>query len=218
MATANKFISSEIDNYIAQHASPLDSVLLELHKKTQEFPRGFIQSSLIQAVVLQILVKSTAAKAILEIGTLAGFSALAMAMAMPEDGKVYTCDISDEYIKIGKPYWEKSGVDDKINVFLDDADKSLDAFLQDDKKFDLCYIDANKSDYLSYYEKCYQLTRKGGLIIMDNTLWSGKVVSDEKPDNMLKGIKATNDRMVVDERIQCLILPIGDGMSLIYKE
>lgn len=219
MSVESPYILPEIFSYIASHSSQLHPVLLELHEKTQEFPKGFIQSSVLQATFLQILVKATAAKNILEIGTLAGFSALAMALAAPADAKIHTCDISDEYIEIGRPYWQKSGAANKIEVHLGDADETVDRFIADKLVFDFCYIDANKSRYPSYYEKCYQLLKTGGMMLMDNTLWGGKVVSDEgKEDNMLKGIKAANQAMVNDARIRGIILPIGDGMSIICKE
>ena len=164
------------------------------------------------------LIRLMSAKRTLEIGTFTGYSALSVALALPEDGEIVACDISKEWTSIGKQKWEQAGVSHKIDLKLGPAVDTLDTLLQEGQQgsFDFAFIDADKANYPAYYEKCLKLVRKGGVIAIDNVLWGGSVIDSKRNDEDTKAIRELNDFIINDERVSISMVPIGDGLTLAF--
>jgi caffeoyl-CoA O-methyltransferase len=172
-----------------------------------------------QAQFMAFLLKLMSAKKVLEIGVFLGYSSTAMALALPEDGQIIACDNSAEFTAIARGYWREAGVEHKIDLRLAPALETLDQLIAEgkDNSFDFVFIDADKSNYENYYEKALQLVRPGGLIAVDNVLWYGKVADETVNDNTTKHIRAFNQQLVNDDRIDLSLVPIGDGLTLARK-
>jgi caffeoyl-CoA O-methyltransferase len=172
-----------------------------------------------QGQFMALLTKLTGARRCLEIGVFTGYSSISVALALPPDGKILACDVSEEWTAIARRYWKKAGVDSKIELRLGPAVETLEALLAkgESGKFDFAFIDADKGNYLAYYERVLKLLRPGGLIAIDNTLWSGEVANpdNQKPDTV--ALRALNDALHHDERIDVALLGIGDGVTLARK-
>jgi predicted O-methyltransferase YrrM len=195
-------------------------VLTELRAATASHPYAGMQISPEQGQFMALLIKLIGARRTLEIGVFTGYSSLAVALALPSDGKVIACDVSTEFTSIGRPFWEKAGVANKIDLRIAPAVKTLDALLTSGHggEFDFVFIDADKSNYDAYYERCLQLVRPGGLIAFDNVLWDGKVAHPaEASDADTAALQALNIKLHKDERVDFSMLPIGDGLSLARK-
>ena len=171
-----------------------------------------------QGQFMALLVKLIGARRTIEIGTFTGYSALAVALALPEDGRVLACDVSDEYTRVGRPFWQQAGVAHKIDLVLAPALQTLDARLaaREAGTYDFAFIDADKANYDAYYERCLQLLRPGGLIALDNMLWSGAVARPAK-DADTAALQALNTKLRDDARIDVSLLTIGDGLTLARK-
>ena len=189
-----------------------------LREATRTHPYAMMQISPEQGQFMAMLVRLIGARRTIEIGVFTGYSALSVAMALPEDGKVLACDISDEFTRVGVPYWQSAGVAHKIDLQLAPAVKTLDAHIAagEQGQYDFAFIDADKSSYDAYYERCLVLLRTGGLIAIDNTLWSGKVAAPSE-DVDTKALQALNSKLLCDERVDISMLPIGDGLTLARK-
>ncbi|MGH8216572.1 MAG: class I SAM-dependent methyltransferase [Rhodanobacteraceae bacterium] len=204
--------------YLLDHSVREHPEQIALRKATAEHPRGGMQISPEQGQFMQLLVKLIGARRAIEIGTFTGYSALTVALALPADGKILACDISDEYTSIGKPYWQRAGVANKIELVIAPALETLEARLAagEEGRYDFAFIDADKAGYDGYYERCLQLVRAGGLIAFDNTLWGGDVAKPAQDDDT-RALQALNDKLHGDERIDMALLPIGDGLTLARK-
>ncbi|MFN0314444.1 MAG: class I SAM-dependent methyltransferase [Burkholderiales bacterium] len=167
---------------------------------------------------MAMLVRLMGVRNAIEIGVFTGYSALTVALALPAEGRLLACDISDEYTRIGRPFWEAAGVAHKIDLQLRPALETLDARLSGGGagQFDFAFIDADKTSYDAYYERCLQLLRPGGLVAIDNVLWNGSVARPAKTDDT-RALQALNDKLHGDERIDLSVLPIGDGLTLARK-
>jgi caffeoyl-CoA O-methyltransferase len=205
-------------DYLLDHSLREHPEQTALREATRTHPHGGMQISPEQGQFMQLLVKLIGARHTIEVGTFTGYSALTVALALPPDGKVLACDISDEYTSIGKPYWQRAGVADKIELVIAPATQTLDARLASGEAghYDFAFIDADKPGYDSYYERCLQLVRAGGLIAFDNTLWGGDVARPARDDDT-RALQALNDKLHRDERIDMAMLPIGDGLTLARK-
>ncbi|TAN04125.1 MAG: SAM-dependent methyltransferase [Rhodanobacteraceae bacterium] len=205
-------------DYLLTHSLREHPEQTALREATRKHPHGEMQISPEQGQFMQLLVKLIGARHTIEVGTFTGYSALTVALALPADGRILACDISDEYTSIGKPYWRRAGVADKIELVIAPARQTLDARLAAGgaAHYDFAFIDADKSGYDGYYERCLQLVRTGGLIAFDNTLWSGEVAKSGGDADTL-ALKALNDKLHHDERIDMAMLPIGDGLTLARK-
>jgi len=172
-----------------------------------------------QGQFMALLVELMGARNALEIGTFTGYSALAVALALPEGGRLVACDISEEWTAVGRRYWEEAGVAHKIDLRLAPALETLDALLTEGRAgaFDFAFIDADKEGYDAYYERSLELVRTGGLIAFDNTLWGGKVVDPTATDVDTEAIRAINTKLAGDERVTLSLLPVGDGLTLARK-
>jgi caffeoyl-CoA O-methyltransferase len=169
-----------------------------------------------QGALMANLIRLMSAKRTIEVGTFTGYSALAVALALPEDGQIIACDISEKWTAVGKKKWEQAGVAHKINLRLAPALDTLDALLADGQEgsFDFAFIDADKTNYPAYYEKCLKLVRKGGVIAIDNVLWGGSVINSERNDEDTKAIRKLNEFIANDNRVSVSMVPIGDGLTL----
>ena len=190
----------------------------DLRAATAAHPRAGMQISPEQGQFMALLVKLTGARRALEIGVFTGYSALTVALALPDDGALLACDISDEYTRVGRPYWEQAGVAHKIDLRLAPALVTLDACLAAGEagRYDFAFIDADKAGYDAYYERCLLLVRQGGLVAIDNTLWGGSVARPATDADTV-ALQQLNAKLHGDERIDLSLLPIGDGLTLARK-
>jgi predicted O-methyltransferase YrrM len=170
-----------------------------------------------EGVFLAMLAELTGARRYLEIGTFTGYSSTAVALAMPDGGRLVCCDVSEEYTAVARRAWAEAGVDHKITLEIAPAVDTLDRLIgegQESSSYDMAFIDADKSSYDAYYERCLRLVRPGGLIAVDNVLWGGRVVDDQADDEDTLAIRALNDKIAADERVSMVLLPVADGVTL----
>jgi len=172
-----------------------------------------------QGSFMGLLVKLLRAKRTLEVGVFTGYSSLAVALALPQDGRIVACDVSEEWTRVAREHWKKAGVEHKIDLRLAPALETLDGLVAQGQRgtFDFAFIDADKDNYAAYYERCLVLLRQGGLIAFDNTLWSGAVIDASKNDADTVAIRALNDALHRDERVDVAMLTVGDGLTLALK-
>jgi predicted O-methyltransferase YrrM len=202
-----------LDNSLREHPAQAG-----LREATRAHAHAGMQISPDQGQLMALLVKLIGARRTLEIGTFTGYSALAVALALPDDGRLLACDISDDYTRIGRPFWKQAGVDRKIELVLAPAVATLDARLAagEANAYDFAFIDADKTNYDAYYERCLKLVRAGGLIAIDNTLWSGAVARPAQSEDTA-ALQALNAKLHADERIDLALLTVGDGLTLARK-
>lgn len=194
-------------------------VLRRLREETAALPNAIMQISPEQGQFMQLLVQLLGARRTLEIGVFTGYSALAVALALPPDGRIVACDVNAEWTAIGRRYWREAGVADKIDLRLAPAGDTLEALIAGGQTgaFDFAFIDADKNNYERYYELALPLLRVGGLLAIDNTLWSGKVADPAVTDEDTRALRALNAKMHGDERVTLSLLPLGDGLTLALK-
>lgn len=194
-------------------------ILTQLRQETAQHSMSQMQISPEQGQLMGLLVQLMGAKKTLEVGVFTGYSALVVALALPTDGKVVACDVSEEYTSIARRYWQQAGVADKIDLHIAPALETLDALLAAGQvgTFDFAFIDADKSNYDGYYERSLQLVRSGGLVAIDNVLWSGRVADPQVQDNRTNTIRALNQKLHRDTRVSLSLVPIGDGLTLARK-
>ena len=211
-------LDDTVYDYLLGHSLREHPEQTALREATRSHAHAGMQISPEQGQLMSLLVKLIGARCTIEIGTFTGYSALTVALALPADGRVLACDISAEYTSIGKPYWQRAGVADKIELVIAPATGTLDARIAagESGRYDFAFIDADKTGYDAYYERCLQLIRAGGLIAIDNTLWGGEVARPADDDDT-RALQALNDKLHHDERIEMAVLPIGDGLTLARK-
>ena len=207
-------VSEKLYEYIIDVGTRETSVQKELRAETVKLPMGQMQIGPDQGALLQVLVRILGAKRCIEVGTFTGYSALTVALALPPNGKIICCDVSEEWTSIGRRYWKKAGVAKKIDLRLGPALETLKGLKG---SFDFAFIDADKPNYWAYYERCLKLLRKGGLIAVDNTLWGGSVINPEKQSESTVALRAFNEKISKDKRVDIALVPIGDGLTLAVK-
>ncbi|HZQ78609.1 MAG TPA: class I SAM-dependent methyltransferase [Acidimicrobiia bacterium] len=214
----SKFIEPAIAAYALEHSSGPDGVQLELQHVTAERTgtAAGMQIGDDQAVLLEILARATGARRAVEIGTFTGYSALALARGLGPEGHLLCCDVSREWTAIAREHWEKAGVADRIELRIGPALDTL-AALPADETFDLAFVDADKTNYRPYYEALLPRLRPGGLLLVDNTLWSGAVLDDGDTTDDTVAIRALNDHIAADPRVRVVLLPIGDGLTIAQR-
>ena len=212
-------LTDTLYQYILDHSVREPAVLRELHEETAPMKHAGMQIGADQGQFMGLLAKLIGAKRCIEIGVFTGYSSISVALALPPDGKIIACDVSEEWTSVARKYWEKAGVASKIELRLGPAVETLDALLAKGEagKFDFVFIDADKGNYLNYYERCLKLVRTGGLMLFDNTLWSGEVANPENQKEDTVALRALNDALHRDDRIDVSLLPIGDGVTLARK-
>lgn len=210
-------LSTELEKYLENHSSPVNELLVELRRETyQKTTQPHMLSGDYQGQFLSIISRLIQPKTILEIGTFTGYSALCLAEGMAKDGKLITIDRNEELMYLPKKYFDESPYADQIDFKIGNALDVLDELK--DEIYDLVFIDADKSNYINYYEKVIGQVRKGGVLLVDNVLWYGKVLEEAKPnDKDTQVLKEFNDKVAKDDRVEVVILPIRDGISLIRK-
>jgi predicted O-methyltransferase YrrM len=218
MSSRTLNLTEALYQYLLDHSLREHPAQTALRVATSTHRAAGMQISPEQGQLMALLVKMISARRTIEIGVFTGYSALTVALALPPDGRVLACDISDEYTRIGKPFWQQAGVAHKIELQLAPALDTLDARLAAGEagSYDFAFIDADKSSYDMYYERCLRLLRRGGLIAVDNTLWGGAVGEPAKDADTL-ALQALNTKLHADERVDLSLLPIGDGLTLVLK-
>ena len=193
-------------------------VLKELREETAELPESMMQICPEQGALMANIIRIMSAKRTIEIGTFTGYSTLVVALALPEDGEIVACDISKEWTSVGKKKWEQARVRDKIDLRIAPALETLEDLLAEGQEgtFDFAFIDADKTNYLNYYQKCLKLVRRGGVIAIDNVLWSGAVIKNDVNDVDTVAIRELNDYLVRDERVALSMVPVGDGLTIAF--
>lgn len=218
MSTRTLNIDDTLYRYILDVSLREHPVQAELREAMLGHPYANMQISPEQGQFMAMLARLAGARRTLEIGVFTGYSALSVALALPDDGRIVACDVSAEYTDVARSYWERAGIAHKIDLRLAPAANTLDALLEEGRagEFDFAFIDADKGGYDAYYERCLRLLRAGGLIAIDNTLWSGKVAYPADEGDTA-AIQALNRKLHNDERIDLSLLPIGDGLTLARK-
>jgi caffeoyl-CoA O-methyltransferase len=210
-------LSAEIHEYLVAHGSPPDEIFAGLIAATKALGGiSLMQIAPEQGAFMSLFARAIGARRVVEVGTFTGLSTLCLARGIPDDGEVIACDVSEEWTAIGRPFWEKAGVAHKIDLRIAPAADTLRA-LPADENIDLSFIDADKTAYAVYYEELLARTRPGGVILVDNVLWGGSVVDPEAQNDDVIAIRAFNDQVAADDRIDCVMLAISDGVSILRK-
>jgi predicted O-methyltransferase YrrM len=212
MANRTLNITDDIVAYVHRYGVREHPVLRALRERTASLPQYDMQIGPDQGAFMALLVKLISARRILEIGTFTGYSSTAMALALPPDGRITCCDVSREWTDIARQAWADAGVADKVDLRLGPATETLATL--DDDTFDMAFIDADKPSYDAYYEGCLRVVRPGGLILIDNVLWSGDVADPSAGGDTVRMFRALNAKVAGDERVDHVLLPLADGLTL----
>lgn len=220
MSSSSFALPDIVRQYLLAHTGPESRPAQELRVRTMDLAESMMQISPEQGQLMQILLQLMGARRAIEVGTFTGYSALSIASALPDDGTLVACDLSQEWTSIGQPYWRSANVAHKIDLRIGPAVHTLNQLIEDGEAgtFDFAFIDADKENYETYYEQCLTLVRSGGLIAVDNVLWSGSVADAANTDASTEAIRSLNARVRSDIRVQVSMIPIGDGLSLIRKK
>ncbi len=220
MSNRTLSIDDRTYDYLCDVSINEPDLLRQLREETAQLEYSVMQISPEQGQFMSLLIKMMAAKRAIEIGTFTGYSSICVASAMPEEGRLICCDISPQWTSIAEKYWALAGLEEKIELYTQPAEQTLQKLLDDgaEKTFDFIFIDADKQNYISYYEMALRLLRKGGIIAVDNTLWSGAVADPENIEPGTRAIRRFNDMLKEDRRVSSSLLTIGDGLTLILKE
>jgi caffeoyl-CoA O-methyltransferase len=219
MAAAPKsfFLTKPVHDYLVAHAPPLDDVQRDLIAETETLGGiSMMQIAPEQGAFMTLLPRLIGARHAIEVGTFTGYSAISIARGLSDDGTLLCCDVNEEWTAIARKYWERAGVDDKIELRIAPAIETLRS-LPAGERFDLAFIDADKPNYPHYYEEVLARLRPNGVILVDNTLWGGAVADSKATDDNSKAIRAFNDKVAADDRVESTILTVGDGLTLIRK-
>jgi caffeoyl-CoA O-methyltransferase len=210
------FLSREVHQYLLEHGTQPDSLLRELAEETNAKLGALagMQVAPEQGAFMTMLTRLIGARRAIEVGTFTGYSALCIARGLSAEGQLICCDVSEEWTSIGRRYWEKAGVSRRIDLRIGPAQDTLRE-LPPDSAFDLAFIDADKPNYPVYFEELVTRMRPGGVILVDNVLWGGAVANPENTDPHTEAIRAFNTRVAGDERVEAVMLPISDGLSLL---
>lgn len=220
MSNRTLSIDDRIYSYLCDVSVNEPELLRQLRQETAQIEYSVMQISPEQGQFMSLLIKLMSARRAIEIGTYTGYSSICIASAMPADGKLICTDISPQWTFVAEKYWAKAGLENKIELFSQPAELTLQMLLDDgaQKSFDFIFIDADKQNYIKYYEMGLSLLRKGGIIAVDNTLWSGAVADPENNEPGTRAIRRFNEMLKQDDRVSHSLLTIGDGLTLILKE
>jgi predicted O-methyltransferase YrrM len=218
MAPRTLSVDGPLFDYVLAHGTREHPAQAALREATRRHPQAGMQIGADQGALLALLVKLAGARRTLEIGTFTGYSALSVALALPDDGRLLACDVSDEFTRVGRPFWRQAGVEHKIELVLAPALQTLDARLAAGESglYDFAFIDADKAGYDAYYERCLALLRPGGLVALDNMLWSGAVARPADSPSTA-ALQALNAKIQRDPRVDQALLTVGDGLMLARK-
>jgi caffeoyl-CoA O-methyltransferase len=218
MSSRTLDLDDTLYDYVLEQSLREHPAQVALRAATRSHPAAGMQISPEQGQLMGLLVRLVGARRTLEVGVFTGYSALSVALALPPDGRILACDISDEYTRIGRPFWRQAGVEEKIDLRLGPARDTLAAELDQGgaERFDFAFIDADKTGYEDYYELSLKLLRPGGLMAIDNVLWGGSVARPSSDADTM-ALQALNRKLHHDERVDLSLLPIGDGLTLARK-
>ena len=216
MTPRSAFISPALSEYVLAHTEPPDEVMADLIAKTAGLPEVSMQIAPDQAAFMALLARSVNARRAIEIGTFTGLSALAVARALPEDGSLLCCDINAEWTAIGRRYWERAGVSARIALRIGPAADTL-AELPEEPTYDFAFVDADKTGYATYVEALHPRMQTNGMVLLDNTLRSGRVLGGSETTADDEAMIALNDQLIADSRWETVLLPIADGLTLLRK-
>lgn len=219
MSPRSFYLPERVNGYILEATLRDAPILRELREETAKMPHAGMQTGADQVQFMQLLVRLIGARRCIEVGVFTGYSALGVALALPEDGHILACDVSEEYTAVAKRYWEKGGVSSKIDLYLAPATRTLDERIEAGEagRYDFAYIDADKTGYDEYYERCLTLLRQNGLIAIDNVLWGGDVADPNVNDPDTAALRRLNAKIGKDERVDASLLSIGDGLMVVRK-
>ncbi|MFF3917211.1 O-methyltransferase [Streptomyces sp. NPDC001852] len=210
-------LTPELYDYLIAHGTPPDPVLTEIEERTKEFGRYQIMQTVPeQGALLHMLTKLIGARKAIEIGTFTGYSSVCIARALPKDGQLLCCDVSEEWTRVARDAWEKAGVTDRVELVIGPALDTLRSLPQE-SDVDLAFLDADKVNYWAYFEELLLRVRPNGLIIVDNTLFQGEVVNPDTEHESARLVDAFNERLAADDRVEVVMLPIHDGITLVRK-
>jgi len=210
-------LSPEVHGYLVSHGTPPDEIQRALIEETRQLGGiSLMQIAPEQGAFMTLLTRAIGARRAVEVGTFTGYSALCIARGLPEDGHLLCCDVNAEWTAIGRRYWDRAGVGKRIELRLGPAAETLRA-LPADPVLDLAFVDADKPGYPIYYEEILRRLRPGGLILVDNVLWMGRVADPSADDEHTQAIRAFNDKVAADPRVDCVMLPVADGLTLLRK-
>lgn len=219
MSTDHIQVTPAMAQYLRAISLRESEVLSALREHTQSLAVQGMQSLPEQAQFIHLLLRLMGAKRGIEVGVFTGYTSLWMAMALPDDGQLVALDVNDEWTRIAKDYWLQAAVSHKIDLRLQPALDSLDQMLREGEQgqFDFAYIDADKANYSAYYERCLQLVRQNGLLLIDNTLWKGRLLDKNDQKASTQAIRQLNQHLYTDARVELSVLPIGDGLTMLIK-
>lgn len=219
MSTKTLTLDERLYEYLLRHSLRETPALARLRAETATHPHVNMQIAPEQGQFMALLVRLIGARRTLEVGVFTGYSALAVALALPPDGRVTACDVSEEFTAVARRYWGEAGVNQKIDLRLAPAADTLAALLAEGRagSYDFAFIDADKEGYDTYYERTLELLRPGGLVVIDNVLWSGDVADPDKSGPELDAIRQLNRKLHGDERVDLALLPVADGLTLARK-
>ena len=219
MSNKTLSLTNALYAYLVEHSVREPEILQRLRAETAKDSMSMMQIGPEQGQFMQLLVRLMGAKSCLEVGVFTGYSSLAVALVLPADGHIVACDVSEKWTAIARKYWAEAGIADRIDLRIAPALSTLDGLIASGKSgsFDFAFIDADKTNYLGYYERALTLVRPGGLIAVDNTLWGGQVIDKKVKSEDTQAIRQFNDRLRDDLRIHLSLLPIGDGLTLALK-
>jgi caffeoyl-CoA O-methyltransferase len=218
MTVRSWLVPDALGTYIAEHTSPADPVVADIRAATEQVAGrlSMMQIGDDQSVFMELLARATGARRAIEIGTFTGTSALAVAKGMGPDGRLLCCDVSEEWTAVAREHWAKAGVADRIELRIGPALETLRS-LPAEPQFDLAFVDADKTGYADYFDELVPRLRDGGLLLADNTLQQGRVADPAADDASVVAIRAFNDKVLADERVACVVLPLGDGVTFMQK-
>ena len=220
MSRSTLKLTDSVYDYMLEHSLRESEACRLLREETAPMKMGMMQVSPEQGQFMAFLVRLTETRRALEIGTFTGYSALCVAQALPSDGRLVCCDVSEEWTSVGQRYWQSAGVSDKIDLKIGPATETLQALREDGEegRYDFAFIDADKENYLVYYENVLSLLRTGGVLLIDNVLWGGSVANPGKNDDDTNAIRTLNQHLHGDDRVLLSMLPVGDGLTLVMKQ
>ena len=219
MSTRTIVLTDPLYEYLLSVSLREPEPLAELRAEIASHPEVNLQIAPEQGQFMALLVRLIGARRCLEIGVFTGYSSLATALALPDDGHLIACDVSEEWTAVARRYWRRAGVEHKVELRLAPALDTLDALLAGGaaSTFDFVFLDADKKNYPAYYQRIYPLLRPGGLLAIDNTLWSGRLLDPRERDPETEGIRRLNDQLLGDTRVDLSLLPLADGLTLVRK-
>ena len=219
MSRYEGLVDARVLDYVLKTSVREPDILQRLRKETAEHPMSRFQIPPEQGQLFRVLMRMTGARRVIEIGVFTGYSSLAMALALPEDGRIVAIDISDEYTQTARRYWQEAGVAGKIDLRLGEGHDMLDRMIASGESgnYDFTFIDADKTGYAGYYERCLRLLRPGGLIALDNMLSRGRVMDPAAGDADIAALQKMNEFIHQDDRVEAVLLPLGDGLTLAAK-